>query len=479
MAQASLDDEDAWKDDFQTPHTLVHCVVQWDGGGHRELATGRTEASRGSPSWQPCYQVDIGEEEVTLESIDPTWRATRWLQLVVQGITEDEVPWYELVIPLTSGVEGTALSLAKCLLMAWRWSIKVRGEDVCLPTPTVLNIGQFMTKEEGVEGVGEPHWFMANSCTLQQVGGAAGRQKWEWPANEALDMKVSPLVRAFWEETGVDLTMACVKLCWEPTPRAIFHKMEEGPVAHIITFLDELAVWVPSLDTWEQLVWLPTAAIPHALTEAKLYGYCCDQVVDLGTVILVAQFRVTDEAGTYLCIARALVFGGSILAYNPAKNQAEWVPVHGLTNNLTWAEERSAIALANYVPHIPDEVAEIARLGAHQLVSWPNDSSTSEEEEDAWDPEPLTMDTEEWREESGDGARQTDLKERVEPDRWQHSWNWEAVMEGLQGLAYDDPLSNAMMMGADCPWGSTSSPPTWGPVTPHMLGSPMDQLLPM
>ena len=59
------------------------------------------------------------------------------------------------------------------------------------------------------------------------------------------------------------------------------------------------------------------------------------------------------------------MFEGSILAYNPAKNEAEWVPAHGLTNDLTWAEERSAVALANYVPHIPEEAARIVRLGAH------------------------------------------------------------------------------------------------------------------
>ena len=60
-----------------------------------------------------------------LESIDPHWRATRWLQVTVQGIAEEEVPWYKLVIPLMSGAEGTALSLAKHLLVVWRWSIKV------------------------------------------------------------------------------------------------------------------------------------------------------------------------------------------------------------------------------------------------------------------------------------------------------------------------------------------------------------------
>ena len=106
-------------------------------------------------------------------------------------------------------------------------------------------------------------------------------------------------------------------------------------------------------------------AIPQALTEAELYGYCHSQAVDLGPVMPAAQFRVMDEAGAYLCIARALVFEGSVLAYNPAKNEAEWVSAHGLTNDLTWAEERSAVALANYVLRIPEEVAQIARLGAH------------------------------------------------------------------------------------------------------------------
>ena len=71
MARASLNDEDAWEDDFQTLHTPVRHVVQQDGGSCGEPATERMEASRGSPSWQPYYQVDIGEEEATLESIDP------------------------------------------------------------------------------------------------------------------------------------------------------------------------------------------------------------------------------------------------------------------------------------------------------------------------------------------------------------------------------------------------------------------------
>ena len=190
-------------------------------------------------------------------------------------------------------------------------------------------------------------------------------------------------------------------------------------------------------------------AIPHALTEAGLYGYCHSQVVDLSPMMLVAQFWVTEEGGAYLCIARALVLEGSVLVYNPAMNEAEWVPVHSQANDLTWAEKRSAMALVNYVLSIQAEVAQITRLGAHQIVSCPDDSSMSEEEE-AQHPDPLTTDMDpEWEDESEAG--QTDAEEEVEPNRRWHPWDWEAIMEGSEGLADDDPQSdsNATVMGAD------------------------------
>ena len=31
-----------------------------------------------------------------LGTVDPTWRTTHWLQLAVQGISDNEVPWYKL-----------------------------------------------------------------------------------------------------------------------------------------------------------------------------------------------------------------------------------------------------------------------------------------------------------------------------------------------------------------------------------------------
>ena len=109
MARPFLNNDEVWEDDFQTPHSPARRIVRQDGGSCEEPATERMEASGGSPTWQSFFQVDIGKEESeTLEDIHPHWRATCWLQVAVQGIAKEEVPWYKLVTPLTSGAEGTA-----------------------------------------------------------------------------------------------------------------------------------------------------------------------------------------------------------------------------------------------------------------------------------------------------------------------------------------------------------------------------------
>ena len=61
-----------------------------------------------------------------------------------------------------------------------------------------------------------------------------------------LEIKASPLVLSFWQEMGMDLTLASLKSCWEPMPHIIYCKVEEGIVSHVISFLDELAVHVRS-----------------------------------------------------------------------------------------------------------------------------------------------------------------------------------------------------------------------------------------
>ena len=56
--------------------------------------------------------------------------------------------------------------------------------------------------------------------------------------------------------------------------------------------------------------------------------------------------------------------------------------MHGIANDLSWAEQKSAVALVNYVPHASHEAARIAGLEAHHLVSWPDSSSEEDNEQE-------------------------------------------------------------------------------------------------
>ena len=81
--------------------------------------------------------------------------------------------------------------------------------------------------------------------------------------------------------------------------RSIFRRRERGPVAYAITFVDKLAIRVPSLDAWDQFVWPPVAAMPQAPMEAEQYGYCHGQAIDLGPIMLVMQFNMMDEVSLH------------------------------------------------------------------------------------------------------------------------------------------------------------------------------------
>ena len=436
-ARASLNHDKALDDDFQTQHTPLHRIMQLEDTSHRSSAKGRLECSGGNPRQRTGYHIDNGKEEETLETVDPTWQTTRWLQLAVQGISDEEVPWYKYVSLLMMGAEGMALSLAKHLLTIWQWNARVQGWDICPPAPTVLNIGQFMMWDEVQGDVDNLLWFEAYSCALQRVGEAS----------------------------------------WELPPSGVYRRRERGTILHAITFLDDLAVRVPTLDTWDQFIWPPSVAMPQAATEVEQYGYCHRNTMDLGTVMLVTEFRVTDEEGAYLCVTQGLIFEGSVLAYNAARDEAEWVPTCGVTNDLSWAEERTAVALANFVPRVPQEVDCVTERGACHVLGWANDSPSEEDDEQTQEEEDEQTQEEE-DEQEGDECKEAeeweeenpaDLEEQgetgLEADPWRRSWEWGSMMDDEQPLAFDDLQSDSdTMIGGSCPACST----------PQVPGSPQD-----
>ena len=258
-----------------------------------------------------------------------------------------------------------------------------------------------MTWDEVQGDMDNSLWFQKYFRTLQRVGEAMCSWRWQWPKGKAREVKVSPLVRAFWEETGVELTASCTRLCWELLPRGVFRRRERSTISHMITFLDDMAVRVPMLNAWDQFIWLQSVAMSRATTEVEQYGYHHGNAVDLGAVMPVMEFRVTNEEGAYLCAVWSLIFEGSILAYNAARDEVEWVPAHGVANNLSWVEERMAVMLVNFVPCIPQEADHITELGAHCLLGWADDSPLEEDDEQTQEEEDEPegdehKETEEW-----------------------------------------------------------------------------------
>ena len=82
-------------------------------------------------------------------------------------------------------------------------------------------------------------------------------------------------------------------------------------------------------------------------------------------------------------------------------------------NDLSWAEEKSAVALVNFVPCVSQEVAHITGLGTRCLVSWPDDSSSEdgEQEEDEQDD-----DEQEGDEPEGDEHEEAEGQREVGPE---------------------------------------------------------------
>ena len=128
---------------------------------------------------------------------DPMWEVIKWLEVCIETLREEDVPWWQLVAPLMdAGITGT-WKLAKHFLAMWQWMVEVATTNFCPPAPTMLNNGQFLD-EKPEEGDHMP-WLLAYTCALQRMGEAAEGRTW-CTIGMHFTPKVSPLVDAFIKE---------------------------------------------------------------------------------------------------------------------------------------------------------------------------------------------------------------------------------------------------------------------------------------
>ena len=135
-------------------------------------------------------------------------------------------------------------------MAAWRWAGKVSKTPICLPSPTVLNIGQFLDEDTEEKGWDQQQWLLAYAHALQHVGEAADGRTWR-PNRVRFTPQVSQLVNAFIDGTRLELVEAEVILCWNEPPQKVPCQRDEGVFAEVISHLDQLAKSLPTRRAWD------------------------------------------------------------------------------------------------------------------------------------------------------------------------------------------------------------------------------------
>ena len=97
-------------------------------------------------------------------------------------------------MPMTDGGAEHTLELAKCLLVVWKWRFAVGAAEFCPPTPSRMNISQFLDEDTDLNDWSA--WMLAYTHALQHVGEAVEGRCWH-PSGKRFNVKVSRLVDAF------------------------------------------------------------------------------------------------------------------------------------------------------------------------------------------------------------------------------------------------------------------------------------------
>ena len=93
-------------------------------------------------------------------------------------------------------------------------------------------------------------------------------------------------------------------------------------------------------------------------------------MVELGSVLPSMQFHISQPNGDFVCMVRGLLFEGNVLAYDRISNEAEWVPVQGMAEDLSQAEEASTRELSTMVPlYSTKEAQRLDQLGEQRSES--------------------------------------------------------------------------------------------------------------
>ena len=226
------------------------------------------------------------------------------------------------------------------------------------------SLSQWFLDKEPKEGDHMP-WLLAYTHALQHMGEAMEGRTWH-PIGMHFTLQVSPLVDAFIKEMGAELTELRIASCWSQLAVEIPLQKQDGPFADVIAYLDDLARCMLTWKAWDELVFPAPLTEPSVPCKSNHLGYILVCTVDLGGALPLLRFHMTEPSGKLVGVAHGLLFEGNILAYDPASNGMEWVPVRGTVNNLSPMEDSSAQELSNItLPDSPKDIPQMDRFGEH------------------------------------------------------------------------------------------------------------------
>ena len=201
-------------------------------------------------------------------------------------------------------------NFTRWLVATWRWVGKVSKTSICLPSMTVLNIGQFLDEDMDERGWDQLQCLLAYAHALQHVGEVADGRTWR-PNRVQFTTQISQLVDAFIDETQAYLVEAKVVLCWNEPTWKVPCQRDEGIFTKVISQLDQLAKHIPTRWAWDELVFLPPPAEPCTPRWSRHLGYIRGHMVDLGWALPSLHFHINQQDGEFVCMMRGLLFEGS------------------------------------------------------------------------------------------------------------------------------------------------------------------------
>ena len=116
-------------------------------GGAQTAVLDYTADSNGESPFPKTSQCHVMRGFPKKAQPNPMWKVTKWLEACIETLREEDVPWWQLVVPLMdAGTTGTP-EFTKQFLAMWQWTVEVAATNFCLPTPTMLNIGHFLDEK--------------------------------------------------------------------------------------------------------------------------------------------------------------------------------------------------------------------------------------------------------------------------------------------------------------------------------------------